>query len=124
MPARRRNPFALPSSAGGIGDTGCGGRVGEKGQRIAGQVVVPNLEVQIRAGGASAGPYFSDHLSARYAVAFAHEIALIMPVHRRIVIVVLNDNGVAVAMQRARKDDDAVVGGEHRSSHGSRDIDA
>src|SRR6266851_7320023 len=93
-------------------------------QRIVGVVVVTHLEVEIGAGGPSAGADLRDTLAARHGRALAYQDARVVAVDRHVVIGVTDDNRVAVAVELSRKRYYAGVGGVHRRAGWRRDVDA
>src|SRR5690554_2547372 len=93
-------------------------------QRIDRLAVVADLEVQHVALGAGAA-HLGDLLAGLHAVALAHQAPAVVAVGREPLLVVLDDDELAVADQaRARVHDHAVAGGAHRLPGGTGDADA
>src|SRR5690242_13362787 len=80
--------------------------------------------MEIGSGGASALAEPADHLAAGDRVAFAGEIAGVVAVNRDVVIVMANDDDVAVTAKPPRIDHGAAFGGVNRGPDRRRDIHA
>src|SRR5262249_16099319 len=85
----------------GVRDAGSSGRLGQVCQGIAGNIPVPHLEMQVCAGSPSAGADSRDGLYAYDAGAFSHQCHLVVAIDRRRVVVVADDENVAVAVEDA-----------------------
>src|SRR5690606_30034120 len=104
----------------------CAGDRQVDGQRIHRFVVDPELVVQMRAGGPSGGADIADELPLPDAIAFLQPVleAALMRIKRADAIMVLQDDGVAIAILPAAEIDDAVRCGMDGSAAGRGVVDA
>src|SRR5215472_16807887 len=123
--AESLTPRELPGPALlGVSDSRGRRRLGQIGEGIVGDIFVAYFEVQICTGGAAAGADSGDGLAALHAGAFSDQVHLVVAIDGCVLVVVTDDDDIAVAVQRARKNHRAAIGRVHRGAFRRGDVDS